>query len=849
MPSGEAEHRGPGGGGPRPDELPTLGGPGAADPPSPPDDAAGAGEENEPAPHVPGYEILGADPDQAGGMGRVWKARRLSDGQSAAVKLPGPGGNESLFQREIDHLRALEHPNLVRYLDHGTATTRRGPRPFLAMEYIFDGARITRHAWEKGLGVRARLELFLQVCSAVGYLHRGGDGRTGRLIHRDLKPQNILVSSKVDRDERGQLRPDRVRLIDLGIATPVDPEAALAARAGERGGVGTLLYMAPEQFDRRGEALDCATDVYALGVVLYELLTGALPYPPDRQDAYAVKAAIEHHEIEPPARRARAMLKAPPTGVAPCACEGELESIVLRALARHPEHRFRTVDGGPAADDLAANIRALLDSRPLPMHAGTSYTKAAEARRWCRTRWWPRRKSWLVYGWPVFIAALLGFLLAELPNAFGAWMDRWKGAIVAAALPATRDNVLVIEWTEQTDLAAVRSALKVSDFTSAGAQRGVWGALMRQLAPFRPGVMLVDHYYTNNTPFDPAFIAGIAAVRAAGCPVIADGTNWFADVAAGRVPACVLHKHLIWARAGGDTPAGSAWSVQLLLKRGEALQPSMALAAVAHFRRPDAQVTYGLRDPDPLVTYHVGGSARVHEIPASVLATIGPEEADKQSGLEIGDRVARYLVNVPAEQDLARRTVDLADFLKLTEVEKTQLVANRAVILKDARFARDTFMYADGRILGGWHAHAAAISQLLQGRGLPVHDHRPLEAVLQLLAAALGVLFTLGAARAARLPAPRAPGPMPGFEGRAWLRRAVARWAILSAIGAVLAVPVVFLLVFRLSVATGVVYFPFAYAAAALLAACGCSLIVLARARLAWEAPARAATKEQPWTA
>ncbi|HSP19098.1 MAG TPA: serine/threonine-protein kinase, partial [Myxococcaceae bacterium] len=202
------------------------------------------------------------EPLGAGGMGEVWLARR-DDGalrREVALKLPllDPANREVAvrFARERDILAQLEHPNIARLYDAGVAQGQ----PFLAMERVH-GQLITAFCDARRLPVEGRLELFLQVLAAVQSAH------TGLVLHRDLKPSNILVT------EEGQ-----VRLLDFGVATLLAPDGPAVETPLTRasGRALTPAYASPEQIV--GNPLTTASDVYSLGVVLFELLTGARPY-------------------------------------------------------------------------------------------------------------------------------------------------------------------------------------------------------------------------------------------------------------------------------------------------------------------------------------------------------------------------------------------------------------------------------------------------------------------------------------------------------------------------------------------------------------------------------------------
>jgi len=258
-----------------------------------------------------------------GGMGEVWLAER-ADGQHeqhAALKLLSPylAAADSLrrFRRERQLLARLEHPNISRLLDGGM-----GPlgEPYLVMEYV-EGTPLHSYCREQNLPVRARLELMIKVCAAVHFAHQY------LVVHRDLKPGNILVT-----------REGEPKLLDFGIAKVLDPESALERTATANMYL-TPMYAAPEIL--RGSPGTIASDVYSLGVVLYELLAGRRPFEASESGpAGLVHAVTETDAPAPGAGR-------------------DLDAIALQALARHPEERYAS------AAQFAEDIRRYLDGLPV----------------------------------------------------------------------------------------------------------------------------------------------------------------------------------------------------------------------------------------------------------------------------------------------------------------------------------------------------------------------------------------------------------------------------------------------------------------------------------------------------
>jgi eukaryotic-like serine/threonine-protein kinase len=269
-----------------------------------------------------------------GGMSTVWLAERADQQlkRQVALKLPHTGpGQDSLatrLLREREILSGLDHPHIARLYDVGI--TESGT-PYLVMEYV-EGERLLDHADQHKLSVPQRIALFRQVLSAVQHAH------TKLLLHRDLKPSNILVNRAGD-----------VKLLDFGIAKLVSNDGQAAEMTELTRAAGqplTLMYASPEQL--RGEALTTACDMYALGVVLYELLCGQHPIELKTHSVARAEDAVLHQEPRAPSRRAFSdtALAARSTSakVLRRMLSGDLDAIVLRALAKAPEQRFGSVD-------------------------------------------------------------------------------------------------------------------------------------------------------------------------------------------------------------------------------------------------------------------------------------------------------------------------------------------------------------------------------------------------------------------------------------------------------------------------------------------------------------------------
>jgi serine/threonine-protein kinase len=289
-----------------------------------------------------GAFVVEARLPQQGGMGTVYRGRR-ADGtfaQEVAIKIIARGRDtEALLRRftvERHVLGLLQHPHIVRILDAGAIADG---RPYFVMEWV-DGLALDRFCSDRHLSLAQRLELFQQLCAAVQYAHQH------LVVHRDLKPGNVLVTPA-----------GAPKILDFGLAKVLDEQdqdAGLQSRTNER--PMTPAYASPEQV--RGGGVTTATDVYALGLILYEMLTGRRPYRLRSNSATELERVICEEEPAPPSRAAReAIGTAPP--VAPQRLRGEVDAIVMRALEKEPGKRY------PTAAALSEDISRYLSGQPV----------------------------------------------------------------------------------------------------------------------------------------------------------------------------------------------------------------------------------------------------------------------------------------------------------------------------------------------------------------------------------------------------------------------------------------------------------------------------------------------------
>ena len=288
--------------------------------------------------HIGPYTLL--RPIGAGGLGSVYLAQRVLGGavQTCALKVlslhAASGAMEARFLREHQIIASLDHPHITRMLDAGFSDEG---KPFLATEFV-DGVSITEHCDAQTMPVRERVDLFLQVCEAVAYAHRM------LVVHLDLKPSNILVS-----------KAGEAKLLDFGTSKLVESDAALTTTV-----LATPAYASPEQM--RSQPVTTACDVYGLGAVLYELLTGARPWG-SASSVLVMEHALREDEpvsiteaVDDESARVRGEDSA---SALRQQLRGDLAGITARCLRSRPGGRYASVDR------LADDLRRYLDGRPV----------------------------------------------------------------------------------------------------------------------------------------------------------------------------------------------------------------------------------------------------------------------------------------------------------------------------------------------------------------------------------------------------------------------------------------------------------------------------------------------------
>ncbi|MCA9299910.1 MAG: serine/threonine protein kinase, partial [Phycisphaerales bacterium] len=374
-----------------------------------------------------------------GGMGIVYLAEQDRPRRTVALKVIRPllASKRALqrFEHESQILARLKHPGIAQIYEAGVATTAFGAQPFFAMEYV-DGEPLDRDVEKRRLSIRERLERMAQIADIVQHAHQQG------VIHRDLKPANIMI------DREGQ-----PKVLDFGVARATDSDIQSATMQTDLGQlVGTVPYMSPEQVEGDPYNVDTRSDVYALGVITYRLLTGSHPYD------------LEHRTITEAVRLIRDT-EPPSLGSVSRTMRGDVETIVAKALEKDRSRRYQS------AAEFAGDIRRHLRDEPIVARPATTMYQLRKFARRHR---------------PVVVSAalLLVVLLLGVATTTAGWMYALDQAAVAerereAATEAQRESETARTLAERAraDADAARLAAEEEARTATAARDFLKGML------------------------------------------------------------------------------------------------------------------------------------------------------------------------------------------------------------------------------------------------------------------------------------------------------------------------------------------------------------------------------------
>ena len=653
----------------------------------------------EPSPRSPiansieGYEILSEI--HRGGQGVVYKAVQKATKRVVAIKVMLQGSHATArqrhrFEREIDLVASLQHPNIVTVYDSGT--TGEGLH-FFAMEYIH-GKTLTSYLADHPVTLNETLRMFRKICAAVNYAHQRG------VIHRDLKPGNVRV------DTNGE-----PHVLDFGLAKAAGNQLSNGAPVTVSGEfMGTLHYASPEQTRGEPGLVDTRSDVYSLGVMLYEVLTGEFPYPVDGQ----IDQVFNNIRTATPKRPSTIRRH----------FNNELETIVLKPLAKEKERRYQSAaDLGNDIDRFLSGVEIDAKSDSLP------YILRKRSTGWIARN--NRFALFMVAVASIVLAMEVGTPFVYKWTAADAWYHR---AVVPRLIPAESqpafEHVRVIAFTDETDFEALArgeglQGVRVDRLKSL---RRLHGELMQRLVRAEPRVVVWDITFQGETQYDPDFVRGVQALDEAGIPVVVGVVGWWFDESSLPKLSRVIAPHVHWGSLNAGFSPDAPWRVDFAARRTWPRPlTSLSLAAVALWHHQDAEFAITLDPARELATIQY---ARPHpEWPRARMALsdaytipvrVETESKDSPSfGLKAGDVVGHLLFTMPTDSNLARVTIEYASVFRAGEETLREWFKDRVVVVGDRRPGIDRHGHPSDRKVSGCHGQASAIEKGLSG------VHRP----------------------------------------------------------------------------------------------------------------------------
>lgn len=615
-----------------------------------------------------------------GGMGVVYEGVQDKPSRAVALKLMRHALTtaEQLrrFEQEAQMLGSLAHPNIAQVYEAGTHREGSLSLPFYAMELVRDAKPITQYAQEKCLNRQERLQLMLQACAAVEHAHQQ------EILHRDLKPSNLLVGSD-----------GILKLIDLGVSRLMSP--GHVTLTGSEQLLGTLQYMAPEQLSGASAEPTRSWDVYALGVIFYELILGQRPYL--LPEGSPVRAARHLAETLPqrPRKIDRTISKS-------------LEAVLLKALEKDPAARYAS------AQELARDIRHLLEGRSAGAGSKGPLRRSLAAARQIATRHRLLVLAALMILWGVIcFASPLGKATRAVD---GAWAP-YALSRLNHVPDVPFDQVRMVSL--RSDLVATAQRLGERRYNPAfvPSQRPLIARLVEKLTAASPKVIAMDLMIQAPTPFDIELIRAMGEAERAGIPIVAASPRSGVEQGGPGVLPELVANHRVGSAKAAEFRPDLFGVVSVMIDEVKRDDPSFTIHTVA--------AASGVGKDDPVfVDYQrnicgsVAGETCVLGHASHLIG--GPEGGVFQLA------VAMNVAEVPPDAVLDAADFDFDDVMQWSDEQVRAAFGGKVVIIGDGRAGRDPVLpVGAGREVRGYRLVSSVVEQMLAGYRLrwpaPVH--------------------------------------------------------------------------------------------------------------------------------
>ncbi len=677
-----------------------------------------------------------------GGQGVVYLAIQQSTRRKVAIKVMKEGpfahpADRVRFEREVQILGQLNHPNIVSIHDSGVVAGCH----YLVMDYIrgtpldeyiedrkleIDRGRGDRGSPgsggsaapgggpARGLSIDATLRLFHKICAAVEAAHLRG------IIHRDLKPRNILIDEK-----------NEPHVLDFGLAKTAIGGSDLSVMTATGQFIGSLPWASPEQAEGKPGMIDVRTDVYSLGVILYQMLTGRFPY----EVIGTMRDVLDRIMTAEPARPSTIRKQ----------INDDVETIVLKCLNKDKERRYQS------AGSLGRDVALYLAGEPIEARRA-SVIYLLRARTSALIRRHALLACFLIFVFSVGVAYWPGIPL------IGEWLPlqaRYE-SFASSFYPSPNlsqpyDDIRVITIASSTPLGVLADAIGEDEAYLAQdikRYRRVHGLMMKKLAAAGAAVIVWAISFGSPSEYDQPFLEGIQAARKAGTEVVLATKSCTRDVEG--LPAInrdFLTAGTRWGCALAGIMTGTEWRIPIAVKEGlNDPVPSLALAAYIAFRKPGMEADLRLNKEANLLSvvywkpspFDRRAKRTLDE--HDVIELTGVESAGGYAaalGLGEDDEIAQYyLKDLRDEEALQAATMDYAAALTADPADMRARFKSKIVMICDGRDPNLYATDASGRRVLSNYVHTTALDQLLRDQPVRTHSAALLRGTLCLAAAA-----------------------------------------------------------------------------------------------------------------